>query len=129
MARRVYDTGDAVAEEVSAILALLTTHNIPHYETPSGVFGLTPGAIWVAQDADYQAARRLIEDYDRSRAERVREEYAQRAAGEGQSRLAARLSNTRRLVSQNWNNIWLYSVIIIFLIMIHWLFFRAISRL
>ncbi|MFQ6021430.1 MAG: DUF6164 family protein [Acidiferrobacterales bacterium] len=129
MARRVYDTGGASDEEVSDILELLTANNIPHYETPAGVFGLTPGAIWVTREADYQAARRLIEDYDRSRAERVREEYAKRAVAQGRTSLSARLSNVRRQVAQNPRNVLLYIVIIIFLILIHWLFYRTIWQL
>ncbi len=68
MARRVYDTGQASPEEVADVLRLLAEYDIPHYRTPSGVFGLTPGALWVRDDADYAKARRLIEGYDRARA-------------------------------------------------------------
>lgn len=129
MARRVYDTGGASDEEVSDILRLLKEHNISYYETPKGIFGLAPGAIWVTRDSDYQEARRLIEDYDSSRAQRVREEYARRAAEAEGSDLIRVLSSIRKLVSQNSHNVLLYAVIIVFLIIIHWLFYRAISQL
>lgn len=129
MARRVYDKGGASSEEISDILKLLRQNNIPHYETPTGILGLSPGAIWVSRDSHYREARRLIEDYDRSRAHRVREEYAKRAAEVEGSALIRVLSNIWKLVSQNSQNVLLYTVIIAFLIMIHWLFYRAISQL
>ncbi len=129
MARRVYDTGGASAEEISDILGLLRDNHIPHYETPRGVFGLTPGAIWVSRDADYGEARELIEHYDRARAQRVRETYANRT-GTGTSRGSISvLSSIRKFILENPRNAVLYAVIIILLVAIHWLFYRAITQL
>lgn len=125
MARRVYDTGHASPEEVDDVLRLLRTHNIPHYRTPSGVFGLTAGALWISHDADYARARRLIEDYDRERAQRVRAEYAQRSAGHGP--LQATLNNVRRLMNERPHEAVLYITVILLLIALHVLFFKALS--
>ncbi|MDX1487039.1 MAG: DUF6164 family protein [Acidiferrobacterales bacterium] len=127
MARKVYDTGQASAEEVSDVLQLLAEHEIPHYQTPSGVFGLISGALWVRDDADYVKARALIEDYDRVRAQRVRAEYAQRNARPGQGPLQATLRNARQLLSERPSEAILYFTVILLLIALHVLFFQAFS--
>lgn len=127
MARRVYDTGQASAEEISDVLRLLAEHGIPHYQTPSGIFGLISGALWVRDDADYAKARTLIEDYDRARAERVRAEYAQRNAQPGYGPLRATLLNARRLLSERPSEAILYLTVILLLIALHLLFFKAFS--
>ncbi len=127
MARRVYDTGQASPEEVADVLRLLAEYDIPHYRTPSGVFGLTPGALWVRDDADYAKARRLIEGYDRARAERVRAEYTQRNARLGHGPLRATLRNAWRLLSERPSQAILYLTVILLLIALHVLFFKALS--
>lgn len=127
MARRVYDTGQASADEVRDVLRLLAEHDIPHYQTPSGIFGLTAGALWVRDDVDYAKARTLIEDYDRARAERVRAEYAQRTPGFGPGPLRAALLNARRLLSERPTETILYFTVVVLLIALHVLFFKALS--
>ncbi len=127
MARRVYDTGHASPEEVSDVLQLLREHDIPHYQTPSGIFGLTSGALWVSRDADYAKARTLIEEYDRGRAERVRAEYLRRHVRFGHGPLRATLVNVRRRLRERPSEIILYITVIMFLIALHVLFFKALS--
>lgn len=127
MARRVYDTGQASLEEISDVLRLLTKHDIPHYQTPSGIFGLISGALWVCDDADYAKARTLIEAYDRERAERVRAEYTQRNAQLGHGPLRATLLNARRLFSERPTEAILYLTVILLLVALHVLFFKAFS--
>lgn len=124
MAKKVYETNWASTEEISDVLKLLGDHAIPHYETPKGIFGLSLGAIWVTQDSDYEKARRLIEDYDRSRAQRVREKYAATREGTG---FVATLSNIRKLFVDRPYETLLYALIIVALIAIHWLFYKTIS--
>ncbi|MFQ5936338.1 MAG: DUF6164 family protein [Acidiferrobacterales bacterium] len=127
MARRVYETGHASAEEVDDILRLLHEHQIRHYETPAGFFGLSPGAIWVRSSADYAKARKLIEEYDRARAQRVRAEYARQVAQTGHGPVLATLANVWRFVSERPYEALLYVAVIAVLVAIHVLFFRALS--
>ncbi len=124
MTKKVYDTNWASPEEVSDILALLQRHAISHYETPKGVFGLSIGAIWVDDDSDYNPARQIIEEYDKARALRVRQQYESAAQGTG---LVAILLNVRKLIVERPHQAFLYLVIIAGLIAIHWWFFKALS--
>ncbi|MFQ5544899.1 MAG: DUF6164 family protein [Acidiferrobacterales bacterium] len=124
MAKKVYDTNWASSEEVSDILALLQRHAISHYETPKGVFGFSVGAIWVDDDSNYETARQIIEEYDKARALRVRQQYESVAQGTG---LVATLLNVRRLIVERPHKALLYVVIIAGLIAIHWWFFKALS--
>lgn len=127
MTRRVYDLANASPEEVEAVLALLADNGIAHYQTPSGIFGLAPGAIWVNSDGDYEAARKLIEALDRARAQRVRAHYAELAAVSGHGPLRATLVNVRRLVSERPLQALLYAAALALVIAFHVLFFRALA--
>lgn len=127
MTRRVYDLADASPEEVEAVLALLSDNDIAHYQTPSGVFGLAPGAIWVSNDGDYEGARKLIETHDRARARRVRAEYAELAAASGHGPLRSALVNVRRLATERPLQALLYAAVLVAIIVFHVLFFRALA--
>jgi hypothetical protein len=127
MTRRVYDSANASPEEVEAVLALLSDSGIAHYQTPSGIFGLAPGAIWVSNDGDYEGARKLIETHDRARAQRVRAEYAELAAASGHGPLRATLVNVRRLATERPLQALLYAAVLVLIIVFHVLFFRALA--
>ena len=127
MTRRVYDLADASGEEVEGVLEVLRNADIAHYQTPSGIFGLAPGAIWVNNDGDYQEARRLIEAHDRARAQRVRAEYIRLAAASGQGPLRATLANLRRLATDHPLQALLYATVLALVVVFHVLFFRALA--
>ena len=94
------------------------------HRSPKGAFGLSVGAIWVENDSDYGTARRLIEEYDRARALRVRQQYELATQGSG---LVATLLNVRRLLVERPHQALLYAVIIVGLVAIHWWLFKALS--
>ena len=127
MTRRVYDLANASPEEVDAVLALLSDNGIAHYQTPSGVFGLAPGAIWVSNDGDYEGARKLIETHDRARARRVRAKYAELAAASGHGPLRGTLVNVQRLATERPLQALLYAAVLVLIIVFHVLFFRALA--
>lgn len=128
VARKVYETNYASSEEISDILKLLRENHIPHYETPKGILGFSVGAIWVSRDEDYRKARRLIEEYDSARAQRVREEYARRAAASQYGSFVTTLSNIWRLIIERPYETLFYASIVVLLIAIHLLFYKAISN-
>lgn len=63
-------------DEVDDVRALLGARTIPYYETKPSPWGISAGGIWIREDADFAAARRAFDDYERERSARVRAEYA-----------------------------------------------------
>lgn len=67
-------------EEADDVRAFLDAHRIGWYQTRPGPLGITAGAIWIRDDADYPQARRLMDAYQAQLRERVRAERAQAEA-------------------------------------------------
>lgn len=63
-------------DEAQDVRALLDANGIVYHETRPSPWGISAGGIWVVDDADYPAARRAFDDYERQRSTRVRSEYA-----------------------------------------------------
>lgn len=64
-------------DEAEEIRVLLTRHGIDYYETPAGKWAASAPAIWLNDESRGSQARLLIEQYQRERQIRAREEYAQ----------------------------------------------------
>ena len=54
-------------DEAEDVRALLSSHGIDFYETPSSAFGISAGAIWLRDEAQLQVARQLIDGYQAQR--------------------------------------------------------------
>lgn len=65
-------------DEAREVRALLDEHVIAYYETPPSRWGISMGAIWLHNDADYPRAREMLDEYQAERAARARAEYADR---------------------------------------------------
>ncbi|MDX1608933.1 MAG: DUF6164 family protein [Halofilum sp. (in: g-proteobacteria)] len=65
-------------DEAEEIRALLDTHHIAFYETPPNRWGISMGGIWIGDDDQAAHARRLLDDYQQTRARTARAEYEQR---------------------------------------------------
>jgi hypothetical protein len=75
-------------DEADDVRELLLRHQIDFYETQAGRWGFSVAAIWLREDAEAPAARALIEEYQRERTRRVREESAAlRRAGQHETLL------------------------------------------
>ncbi len=61
-------------DEAEAVRAVLATHRIEFYETTAGNWGIAMPGIWVP-DEDVQQARKLIDDYQQTRADERRSEH------------------------------------------------------
>jgi len=69
-------------DEADDVRDLLTRHSIAFYETSAGNWGVSLPAIWLHLDEDYPQARQLLDNYQRERSARMREQYlADKAAG------------------------------------------------
>lgn len=71
---RLKNVPDDEAEEVRG---LLTKNHIDHYETPAGNWGVSMPAIWLNDDEQLEKAKLLIDEYQKERQVRIRNEYEQ----------------------------------------------------
>ena len=62
-------------DEAQDVRELLERNDIDYYETSAGILGFSMPAIWLKNDEQAEKARQLIEEYQESRLNRVREEY------------------------------------------------------
>ena len=63
-------------DEAEDIRELLAENNIAFYETSAGKWGISMAAIWLQHETQQQKARILIQEYQRERVIKVREEFA-----------------------------------------------------
>ena len=77
MAKLLLNLRHVPDDEADDVRGFLEAARIEHYETAPGPFGISAGGIWVRHDEDIAQAKRLMADYQRERAVRVREAHAQ----------------------------------------------------
>jgi hypothetical protein len=83
MAARLTGLRDVPDDEVEGIESALDAAGIVHYQTPPGLFGLSPAALWVKDEADLAQARAVMETFQAARPRTSREAWqAARDAGE-----------------------------------------------
>lgn len=63
-------------DEADDVRAFLDANGIAWYETKPSLWGISAGGIWVAENAAFAEARRLMADYQAERGARARAEYA-----------------------------------------------------
>ena len=76
MSVKIFTLKHVPVDEAEEIRELLTNCHIDFYETSAGNWAISAPAIWLNDDAQASEARLLIEQYQRERAVRVRDEYA-----------------------------------------------------
>src|SRR5688572_5915131 len=74
MAELLLDLRNVPDDEAGDVRAMLDTAHIAFYETPSSMWGISAGGIYVTQNADVAEAKRLMADYQAQRRSRVRAE-------------------------------------------------------
>lgn len=72
MAKRLLNLRDVPAEEVEALREALADGGIAYYETPPSAFGISAGAIWIRDDADWAQARALFDRFQQQYASAAR---------------------------------------------------------
>jgi hypothetical protein len=76
MAVKLFAMNGVPDDEAEEIRELLASNGVDFYETSAGNWGISVAAIWLRDESQHQQARSLIEEYQRERLTRVREEYA-----------------------------------------------------
>jgi hypothetical protein len=80
---RMRDVPDDEAEEVRELLG---ENDIAFFETFGGNWGISVAALWLSNEEQFDTARRLLDDYETGRVQRVKEEYrTDLAAGEAKT--------------------------------------------
>ncbi len=77
MPRLLLNLRNVTEDEAHEVAELMDDHEIAHYSTPAGPFGITAGGIWLKNATDYPRARALMDDYQAERSQRVRAELEQ----------------------------------------------------
>jgi uncharacterized protein DUF6164 len=63
-------------DEAADVRTLLIENEIEFYETSEGKWGISAAAIWLKNEMQLEKAKSLIQEYQRQRVIKVREEYA-----------------------------------------------------
>jgi hypothetical protein len=102
------DVPDDEAEEVRD---LLKAHSIEYFETFAGNWGISMPAIWIQNPDQFAQARELLDNYENSRAEKVRDGYGEKLAqGEAKSSLQLFLDRPFQFLAY-----WILIVIVVFI--------------
>lgn len=92
----LHNVPDDEAEEVRDLLA---SHGIDFHETAAGNWGVSTAALWLHDEAQFRAARALIDAYQAERLVRVKEEYdSRKRAGMQRTLLEVIRENPTRFV-------------------------------
>lgn len=78
MAKLLMNLRGVPDDEADEVRELLREHAVDFYETPPNRWGLSMGAIWLREDDDHPRAKRLLDAYQKGRAERARLELDER---------------------------------------------------
>ena len=65
-------------DEAQDIRDLLIEHEIDFYETSAGILGFSLPGIWLKDETQLAKAKALIDEYQRQRQDRAREDYQHR---------------------------------------------------
>ncbi|MGY6587949.1 MAG: DUF6164 family protein [Wenzhouxiangella sp.] len=84
MPKLLLNLRDVPEDEIEEVLALMEAHRFSVYRTPRGIFGVTPGGIWLREAEDYPDAKRVMDGYQEERARKAQAAYA-RAVEEGRA--------------------------------------------
>jgi hypothetical protein len=78
MAKLIFKLRSVSDDEADDIKILLTDNQIDFYESPAGNWGISMHALWVNDESQCNQAKQLIDEYQRERAQRIRQETQQK---------------------------------------------------
>jgi len=77
MAKLIFKLKSVSYDEADDIKNLLNENKIDFYESPAGNWEISMHAIWLNDEAQYTQAKRLIDEYQVKRSQRIRLETQQ----------------------------------------------------
>ena len=78
MAKLIFKLKSVSYDEADDIKNLLTENKIEFYESPAGNWEISMHALWLNDEAQYTQAKRLIDEYQVKRSQRIRLETQQK---------------------------------------------------
>lgn len=99
MAARLLGLRDVPDDELVGIESALSVAGIEHYQTPPGLFGLSPAALWVTHASDLACARQVLESFQAARAWRLAKPGRRRAKQDRCPRSGRRCVSARGMPS------------------------------
>jgi hypothetical protein len=66
---------DVPEDEAREVKELLEKHEIEFFETYSGNWGISMPALWLKNIKQFELAREILDEYQRERTERIRNEH------------------------------------------------------
>lgn len=84
MAKLLFRLNSVPEDEAEDIRVVLSEAGIQFYETTPGILGLSFAAIWLTEEAQFEQASALLEEYQSERFSKVRE-YHQSLQDAGQN--------------------------------------------
>lgn len=76
MSKLLFKLNGVSDDEANDVRTLLNDNDIDYYETSGGNWGVSMPAIWLKDAGQFEKARSLLDDYQKERTVRMREEYA-----------------------------------------------------
>ena len=76
MSKILFKLNGVPDDEADDVRALLTDNDIDYYETSAGNWGVSMPAIWLKDAGQFKKARALLDEYQKARTIRMREEFA-----------------------------------------------------
>jgi len=78
MARLIFKLKSVSDDEAEDIKNLLSENEIEFYESPAGNWEISMNALWLNDEAQYAQAKKLIDEYQVKRSQRIRLETQQK---------------------------------------------------
>lgn len=77
MAVKIVNLRGVPEDEAEEIRALLEEHAFDFYETPGGAWGMSMPGFWLKDESQVEEAKRVLDEYQQQRQQRMNEEYAE----------------------------------------------------
>lgn len=91
---QIFRLKDVPEDEAEDIRKILVNNNIDFYETPPGNWGISMPAIWLNEADQLERAKSLIDEYQKERQARIKEQYKQsKSEGKRQTFVSELLAN------------------------------------
>ena len=85
MPKLIFKLRNVPDDEVTEVHQLLKDNNIDYYETSAGNWSISMPGLWLKTDKQLNQAKQILEEYQKQRAKKAREDYLKLKA-EGKQR-------------------------------------------